>query len=563
MKSTEQSDRLVLGPVLRHVDETTAAVWVEVAERSDVSARIGDRSWSCPTFAVHGHHYALVEVTGLEPGSCSDYTVAVDGTQVWPPADSSFPPSQIRTLGPDRPLRIAYGSCRTSVPHDAEGNKKHGVDVLRAYALRMAGGGHEDWPDLVLLLGDQVYADETSDAMRKFIASRRDIDQPPGGELKDYHEYAHLYSLAWSDPANRWLFSTLPTAMIFDDHDVRDDWNTSHTWRVDMAKTSWWQDRIVGALASYWVYQHLGNLSPADRAEDPMWQHVLAARETPDTDLGELLDRFADRANTSPDSYRWSYARELGTSRLVVIDSRSARVLEPGSRHMVDAAEVAWLTERMRGDVDHLILGTSLPYLLPLGLHHLEAWNESVAEGAWGERPSRVGEKIRQAVDLEHWAAFQKSFREIAGLVTSIADGERGRAPASILFLSGDVHFSYLAEVERNRPGSRILQAVCSPIRNSMPRAVRAAQSTTSSAVAVSVGSFLSRRAKVPAPPFSWDLLQGPWFDNSLATLEARGRDLTLWWECAEIADQATQRPELRRVCEVALPDERATRVPA
>jgi hypothetical protein len=33
---------------------------------------------------------------------------------------------------------------------------------------------------------------------------------PPGAELKDYEEYAHLYKLAWSDPANRWLLSTLP-----------------------------------------------------------------------------------------------------------------------------------------------------------------------------------------------------------------------------------------------------------------------------------------------------------------------------------------------------------------
>ena len=88
-------------------------------------------------------------------------------------------------------------------------------------------GDARAWPDLVLFLGDQVYADETTEEMQEFIASRRDIDEPPGEELKDYEEYAHLYGLAWSDPANRWLLSTLPSAMIFDDHDIRDDWNTS------------------------------------------------------------------------------------------------------------------------------------------------------------------------------------------------------------------------------------------------------------------------------------------------------------------------------------------------
>ena len=108
--------------------------------------------------------------------------------------------------------------------------------------------------------------------MREFIASRRSLDEPPWEELKDYSEYCHLYWLAWTDPANRWILSTVPTAMIFDDHDIRDDWNTSEEWRETMAAKSWWRDRIVGGLASYWVYQHLGNLSPAERASDPMWQ---------------------------------------------------------------------------------------------------------------------------------------------------------------------------------------------------------------------------------------------------------------------------------------------------
>ena len=113
--------------------------------------------------------------------------------------------------------------------------------------------------------------------MQRFIEARRDIEQPPGKELKDYEEYSHLYALAWSDPLNRWLLSTLPSSMIFDDHDVRDDWNTSYAWKQEIEKTSWWHERIVSGLASYWVYQHLGNLSPEERAEDDIWQRVAAA----------------------------------------------------------------------------------------------------------------------------------------------------------------------------------------------------------------------------------------------------------------------------------------------
>ena len=60
---------------------------------------------------------------------------------------------------------------------------------------------------------------------------------------------------------------------------------------------------------------------------------------------------------------------------------------------------------------------TSLPFLLSTGLHEFEAWNEAVADGAWGTRLRGVGEKVRRAVDLEHWAAFQDGFRDVADMV--------------------------------------------------------------------------------------------------------------------------------------------------
>src|SRR6478736_164920 len=201
---------LVLGPLLRYVDSTTATIWVETSAATDVSVVAGERQAGARTFRVHWHHYALVELTGLEPGSRTPYAVHLGDAQVWPstdPAFADFPPSVIATLEPGKPLRMAFGSCRVSVPHDERGNADFGVDALRSYALHMAGvtpqllDEDERWPDLVLFLGDQVYADETSEAMQEFISSRRSLSEPPGKELKDYEEYAHLYRLAWSDPA--------------------------------------------------------------------------------------------------------------------------------------------------------------------------------------------------------------------------------------------------------------------------------------------------------------------------------------------------------------------------
>lgn len=543
---------LVLGPMMRYVDETSASIWVEARGDSRVSVRAGDRSWEARTFAVHGHHYALVEADGLEPGSVLPYTLDIDGEQVWPDPDSGFPPPVIATLKPGKPLRLAYGSCRTSVPHDATGNRTHGVDSLRAFALAMASDADLPWPDLVAFLGDQVYADLTSEQMQEFIRARRDIEAPPGEELKDYEEYAHLYNLAWSDPANRWLLSTLPSAMIFDDHDIRDDWNASLSWKQEMEATSWWHGRIVSGLASYWVYQHLGNLSPQERRDDAVWQLIAGHRSEAELDVSAELDRFAERADRDPESYRWSFCRDFGDTRLIVVDSRAARNLAPESRALLDDAEMAWLNGRMRGGFRHLLVATSLPFLLPMGLHHVESWNEAVSEGAWGKRPARAGEKLRQAVDLEHWAAFQKSFRQVAVMAAEVADGKRGPSPDTVTFLSGDVHFSYVAEVVRSS-GSRIIQAVCSPIRNPLPRLMRYFGAVMAYGLASPVGALVARSARVPNPPFRWIRVEGPWFNNNLASLEVVPEGLELLWQTGVVDDGDELHPRLERVASVTV----------
>ena len=107
--------RLVLGPLLRYVDDTSAAVWVETGCAATVEVTRGSVSALARTFAVHGHHYALVELSGLAPGTTEPYTVAVDGEQVWPESGSPplvYPGSRHRrhrsSMGKLRPKRSAH-----------------------------------------------------------------------------------------------------------------------------------------------------------------------------------------------------------------------------------------------------------------------------------------------------------------------------------------------------------------------------------------------------------------------------------------------------------------------
>ena len=132
-----------------------------------------------------------------------------------------------------------------------------------------------------------------------------------------------------------------------------------------------------------------------------------------------------------------------------MIDSRAARVLAEGRRDMVDDEEWQWIAEHARGAFDHLIIASTLPVFMTPGIDGLEAWNEAVCSGAWGRLAARAGEKLRRALDLEHWPAFQRSFRTMVELLHELAEGPD--APGTISFIGGDVHTAYVAEVALGR----------------------------------------------------------------------------------------------------------------
>ncbi|MGH3824955.1 MAG: alkaline phosphatase D family protein, partial [Pseudonocardiaceae bacterium] len=420
-----QRARLLLGPVLRHVGRTTAALWMQTSGPAEVEV-LGCRA---STFTVCAQHYALVEVSGLQPGSVTPYQVHLDGQLVWPRSGSPWPTSQIRTRGREAGVRVVFGSCRRAKHDDANSAAADGIDALDLHAEAMAALAPEDWPDALLLLGDQVYADDPTRQTKRWLDSRRDTTLPPGHEVADFTEYARLYRDSWSDEGVRWLMSTVPTAMIFDDHDVRDDWNTSAAWRDRITAKPWWPERIRGALASYWVYQHIGNLSSEQRHTDPTWRAVQDA----EGDVWPVLRAMAEAADADPSAIRWSFRWDIDGVRLVVIDTRCGRMLTEGRRAMLDDAEFSWVENAVSEDsyhAEHVLIGSSLPWLLPPSIHDLQAANEAACA-----RGSALGERIRQAVDLEHWAAFRNSFNRLAALLRRVALGPQ--APATISVLSG------------------------------------------------------------------------------------------------------------------------------
>src|SRR5215208_1766608 len=533
---------LVLGPLLRHVGASDATVWVETSAPCEVEVLADGSTHSSHTFSVEGHHYALVVITGLEPGSSYEYGVSLDGQGVWPEAGYEFPSPVIRTMSERGIVKLVFGSCRISAPHEPpyslspeEDERGLGVDALYAMAMRLRERPADELPHALVLLGDQVYAHKPPRDTLDFIRSRRDTSQPPGEEVADFEEYARLYKDSWGDPAIRWLLSTVPSSMIFDDHEVSDDWNISESWLEETRAKPWWNDQIIGGNASYWVYQHLGNLTPQELEEDELFEKVRRAE-----DAWPLLREFAYRAHRTSEGMRWSFCRDFGNVRLIVMDSRGGRVLEEGRRSMIDAREWAWIEDKATGNFDHLLLATSLPVLLGPGMHYLQAWNEAVCAGAWGERAKVLGERVRRSQDLDQWASFQDSFAALTSLIQRVSSGEEGDPPSSITILSGDIHHGYLAEAsfDGTDARSRIYQAVCSPLRNALPGKKSSLQNVAWTKPFALATHLLSRLAGVEPPGLTWRLTHdSPWFENHVATLQLDGRSAHITFEEAVTDD--------------------------
>jgi len=512
---------LLLGPLLRHTGTDEATIWVQTDAEARIEVRpAGVEPSSEQTFSVEGHHYALVHVTGLAPSSTTPYEVVIDDRVVWPEPDSEFPPSVIRTQTPEDHVKVVFGSCRVAAPHEPpytlrkdEDERGREVDALRGMALELMHLDPETWPHALVLLGDQVYADEV----------HPDVEAKLDGEqVETYDDYVDLYMASWGEPVIRWLLSTVASAMIFDDHDVHDDWNTSVEWLAEMRQKGWWRRRIVAAFESYLVYQHLGNLTYDQRTEYELYQDLQHGPEPT-----ERLREYARRADAEVEGTRWSFCRDIGPARLVMVDSRAGRVLDPGDRAMVDPDEWQWITENATGDHEHLMIGTSLPLIMGPAMHWLEAWNEVTADGGWGKLVKKLAEKLRQELDLEHWPAFQDSFHKMIDHLRAVGAGEHGEPPSTITVLSGDVHHAYLAEIGFP-PGSgvksAVWQAVCSPFRNPLDTNERRVILGAWTKLAGRWTRIWAKLAGVRDPDVRWRLAhETPWFNNQVAWLEFDG----------------------------------------
>ena len=105
------------------------------------------------------------------------------------------------------------------------------------------------------------------------------------------------------------------------------------------------------------------------------------------------------------------------------------------------------------------------------------------------------------------------------------------------MLLSGDVHHAYIAQARPTdgQPAwqAPVYQAVCSPLRNPLDAHEKRAIKLGMTSGAERVGRGLARAAGVESESLTWEIAEGPWFDNQLATLQLDGKRCTFHLEKA------------------------------
>jgi hypothetical protein len=248
-------------------------------------------------------------------------------------------------------------------------------------------------------------------------------------------------------PAARRVLANVPTYMIFDDHDVTDDWNLTRQWRDRVYASPTGRRIVANALAAYWAFQGWGNdpeqFGPdftdairghldgtdgdaaASRFEQLLWGFDRWSFACPTRPVTICLDTRTQRAYDSPEGG----ARLIGPAGYDRISRLVQESGHPGGEPvlLVSATPVCGLELQERRQ--KFLFGKVGPY----------------------------------QIDFEGWHANLRGLADLMEFLT------RRLRLASVVVLSGDVHYGLTVDVRFTVADSTVhlAQLVSSGIKHS------------------------------------------------------------------------------------------------
>ena len=529
---------LLMGPMVRRAEQT--GVCIQFATSKPANCQINLLNVECysdqHTVSLGEHlylHFVIIKPIDnkLPVDSLLSYELIIDDTAIdlspWCYSNQTTPAFVI----PDKLSDILHGSCRNA-HHPAKDSL-----VSASHWQNTQRGNNNQGAQLLLLSGDQVYADDVAGPMLLAVhqlikalgiykeqplaielpadineqlynrhlflpktpwqkRSKLGVgywlkkDEPHFSSVKAYNhlvhfeEYIALYLLNFSAAA--WqcvdiqnttylgqseqnktifdaektalidyakglseverLFANVSTLMMFDDHDVTDDWNLTAGWEQAINENPSSKRIINNGLISYWLFQGMGNdaLNKTGELLTPFKQSRTANN----------LWQFKAFDKPLNDFSFWHY--ELTTiPKVVVLDTRTHRwrneqnFNEPSG--LLDWERLTELEESLLSH-DQVIIVSPAPVF---GVKSIEAIQAMF---------NICGQPLM--VDVENWMAHEGSAKKLLDTF------RRTDTPNETLILSGDVHYSFCFSVQKrfgDHP-NRIWQLTASGIKNEFPR---------------------------------------------------------------------------------------------
>ena len=477
---------LHVGPLVRATNATSVVIWAEVPYPCTIlvnaqSMHIPDATQPYSidvrshTVTIGGRHYIAPQLQGLKPATWYTYQLSIAMQTEYEESLERIDETLVfcfRTMNENdestssssesaRQLRIAYGSCRKFVTPQ--------IDALSAFGRWLRAHDKQKeivWPHLLLLIGDQIYADQPSQEIKQ------QYPQLQHG-AKTFEDFAILYEYVWTQDSDvRQVLASIPTFMIYDDHEITNNWNITPQWSATMLQNGR-EQVLVDGLIAYWIYQGWGNLTQRDETLYPLL-HLMQEGEQSGEDILEALRSHIRCEVYGERTGRWHY--EIQTvPPIFVLNARSERTeiftQQQGDIYgptrilsQTQMQEIAtWLQTH---DTRPSLLVSSVPILLPplIGLAEyimgLRLWAPPVR---WlGRRIAHFQQRVAIRTSFEHWPFFSDTWRELVQMLT--------KRTHDVIVLSGDVHFSYAMEARRScsRAKARLLQFVSTPLQNTL-----------------------------------------------------------------------------------------------
>jgi hypothetical protein len=363
------------------------------------------------------------------------------------------------------------------------------------------------------------------------------IRKRDNGELAQVSEYtrekydrdvARLTELRRTLPKVRRALANIPTYMMFDDHEVTDDWFLNPTWRDRVLAAPFGSAVVRNAMLAYGLFQGWGNdpvkyekvvnqttkqpheqlleqaakLMPAlgSAAPGPVADPARQVEKLLGLDLRNEVSFDGSYKETNP-PLKWHYTVPGPKHQVLVLDCRTRRsfvnrVSPPGNIGLTAMAEMIPETPAEKKDVTLVV--ASLPVIGPPIFDELFApllfrvFDFKKEGSLQADRGTKRMPGTNPDAE-EAWCFDPKLFEALL---------KRLLPYSPVVFLSGDVHYSASNAMSYWKLGAaepaRFVQFISSGFKNIMPDAIRFVSRTFALAQKMA-------RAGVGAERLGWD----------------------------------------------------------